>query len=78
MAHGIEARGTPTLVISTAVDIMSKVSPPRAVFVGHPADRTFGPPGDCARNETVLPATAAARGKRKSGRKYCAIVDSAG
>jgi hypothetical protein len=54
MAHVIEARGTPTLVIGTALDIMSKVTPPRAVFVDHPVGRTFGPPHDRARNETVL------------------------
>jgi hypothetical protein len=56
MAHVIEARGTPTLVIGTALDIISKVTPPRAVFVDHPVGRTFGPPHDRARNETVLTA----------------------
>ena len=56
MAHVIEARGTPTLVIGTALDIMSKVGTPRAVFVDHPVGRTFGPPHDRARNETVLAA----------------------
>ena len=54
MAHVIEARGIPTLVIGTALDIMSKVTPPRGVFVDHPVGRTFGPPHDRARNETVL------------------------
>jgi hypothetical protein len=38
------------------LDIMSKVMPPRAVFVDHPVGRTFGPPHDGARNETVLTA----------------------
>ena len=33
---------------------MSKVAPPRAVFVDHPVGRTFGPPHDRARHETVL------------------------
>ena len=56
MAHGIEARGTPTLVIGTALDIMSKVNPSREVFVDHPVGRTFGPRHDRARNETVLAA----------------------
>jgi hypothetical protein len=50
----IEARGIPTLVIGTALDIMSKVTPPRAVFVDHPVGRTFGPPHDRSRAEAVL------------------------
>jgi len=33
---------------------MSKVTPPRAVFVDHPIGRTFGPPHDRTRNEAVL------------------------
>jgi hypothetical protein len=41
-------------VIGTALDIMSKVRPPRAVFVDHPVGRTFGPPHDRTRNEAVL------------------------
>jgi len=41
-------------MIGTAHDIMSKVTPPRALFVDHPVGRTFGPPDDRARNETVL------------------------
>ena len=41
-------------MIGTAHDIMSKVTPPRAVFVDHPVGRTFGPPHDRSRNETVL------------------------
>jgi len=41
-------------MIGTAHDIMSKVAPPRAVFVDHPVGRTFGPPHDRARNEAVL------------------------
>jgi hypothetical protein len=35
---------------------MSKVTPPRAIFVDHPVGRTFGPRYDRARNETVLTA----------------------
>jgi hypothetical protein len=42
------------MVIGTAYDILSKVTPPRAVFVDHPVGRTFGPPHDQPRNETVL------------------------
>jgi hypothetical protein len=33
---------------------MSKVTPPRAAFVDHPVGRTFGPPHDRQRSETVL------------------------
>ena len=43
-------------MIGTALDIMSKVTPPRAVFVDHPVGRTFGPPQDRSRNEAVLKA----------------------
>lgn len=50
----IEGRGIPTLVIGTAHDIMSKVPPPRAVFVDHPVGRTFGPPQDRERNQMIL------------------------
>jgi len=41
-------------VIGTALDIMSKVAPPRGAFVDHPVGRTFGPPYDRARNDAVL------------------------
>jgi len=41
-------------MIGTAHDIISKVTPPRAVFVDHPVGRTFGPPHDRVRNEIVL------------------------
>lgn len=54
MAHVIEARGIRTLVVGTALDIMSKVRPPRVVFLDHPVGRTFGPPHDRVRNEAVL------------------------
>jgi hypothetical protein len=54
IAHVIEARGIPTLVIGTAHDIMSQVVPPRAAFVDHPVGRTFGPPHEGARHQAVL------------------------
>ena len=41
-------------MIGTAHDIMSIVTPPRAVFVDHPVGRTFGPPHDRVRNQAVL------------------------
>lgn len=43
-------------MIGTALDIMSKVTPPRAVFVDHPVGRTFGAPHQRDRNEAVLAA----------------------
>ncbi len=33
---------------------MSKVTPPRAAFVDHPVGRTFGPPHDAKRKQTIL------------------------
>jgi hypothetical protein len=50
----LEDRGIPTLLAGTALDIMRRVTPPRAVFVDHPVGRTFGPPHDRRRNQTVL------------------------
>jgi hypothetical protein len=50
----IESLGIPTLVIGTVLDIMTKVPPPRAVFVDHPVGRTFGRPGDHAKQEEIL------------------------
>ena len=41
-------------MIGTALDIMSKVTPPRAVFVDHPVGCPFGRPHDRVRNEAVL------------------------
>ena len=41
-------------MVGTVHDIMSKVTPPRAVFVDHPVGCTFGPPHDRSRNQAVL------------------------
>jgi hypothetical protein len=41
-------------MIGTALDIMSRVAPPRGAFVDHPVGRTFGLPHDRAGNEAVL------------------------
>ncbi len=54
IAHFIESHDIPTLVIGTALDIMAKVPPPRAVFVDHPVGRTFGRPGDRRKQEEIL------------------------
>jgi hypothetical protein len=50
----LENHGIPTLLAGTALDIMRKVLPPRAVFIDHPVGRTFGPPHDRRRNEMLL------------------------
>ena len=50
----IEGSGIPTLVLGTVYDIMRKVTPPRAAFVDHPVGRTFGPPRERQRHESVL------------------------
>ena len=50
----IEASGIPTLVIGTVYDIITRVTPPRAVFVDPPVGRTFGPPHDPQRHRAVL------------------------
>ena len=54
LAHCIEGRGIPTLVIGTVRDVMEQVPPPRAGFVDFPAGRTFGRPGDARQHERVL------------------------
>ena len=54
MSHGIEAQGISTLVIGTVRDIMTRVSPPRAVFVDYPVGRTVGRPGASQQHERVL------------------------
>jgi D-proline reductase (dithiol) PrdB len=38
---------------------MTRVRPPRAVFVDHPVGRTFGRPGDLQRHEEILAAALA-------------------
>lgn len=54
IAHVLEAGGIPTLVIGTVLDILERVSPPRAVFVDHPVGRTFGRPGAAEQQRDVL------------------------
>jgi hypothetical protein len=41
------------------LDIVTQVPPPRAIFVDHPAGRTFGRPGDRRRHEEILGAALA-------------------
>jgi D-proline reductase (dithiol) PrdB len=54
IAHCIERRGIPTLVVGTVRDVMEQVPAPRAVFVDFPVGRTFGRPGREGQHERVL------------------------
>ena len=46
IAREIEARGIPTICLSSAYSITASVNPPRAVFVDFPLGHTAGKPGD--------------------------------
>ena len=59
IAHCIEARGIPTLVVGTVRDVMEQVPAPRAVFVDFPSGRTFGHPGAADQHQRVLAAALA-------------------
>ncbi len=54
VARVIEARGTPTVLISTGRDLTAQVLPPRAVFVNFPMGNPFGRPGDVAMQRAIL------------------------
>jgi len=55
----IESCGISTLVAGTVLDILTRVPPPRAIFIDHPVGRTFGRPGEQSRHEDVLAAALA-------------------
>ena len=48
VARVIEARGIPTVLVSTGRDLTQQVLPPRSVFVNFPMGNPFGKPGDVA------------------------------
>lgn len=54
VARVIEARGVPTVVISSARDITAQVRPPRAVFVDFPLGRQVGRPHDTGLQRSIL------------------------
>jgi hypothetical protein len=54
VARVIEARGIPTVLISTGRDLTQQVLPPRSVFVNFPMGNPFGRPGDVAMQRRVL------------------------
>jgi len=54
VARVIEARGIPTVLVSTGRDLTQQVLPPRSVFVNFPMGNPFGRPGDVAMQRRVL------------------------
>lgn len=54
VARVIEARGIPTVLVSTGRDLTEQVRPPRSVFVNFPMGNPFGRPGDIAMQRRVL------------------------
>jgi D-proline reductase (dithiol) PrdB len=54
VARVIEARGIPTLLVSTGRDLTEQVLPPRSVFVNFPMGNPFGRAGDVAMQRRVL------------------------
>lgn len=54
VARVIEARGIPTVLVSTGRDLTEQVLPPRSVFVNFPMGNPFGKPGDVAMQRRVL------------------------
>jgi D-proline reductase (dithiol) PrdB len=54
VARVIEARGIPTVLVSTGRDLTQQVLPPRSVFVNFPMGNPFGRPGDAAMQRRIL------------------------
>jgi hypothetical protein len=54
VARAIEARGIPTVLVSTGRDLTQQVLPPRSVFVNFPMGNPFGKPGDVAMQRRIL------------------------
>lgn len=54
VARALEARGIPTVLVSTGRDLTEQVLPPRSVFVNFPMGNPFGKPGDVAMQRRVL------------------------
>ncbi len=54
VARVVEARGIPTVLVSTGRDLTEQVLPPRSVFVNFPMGNPFGRPGDVAMQRRVL------------------------
>lgn len=54
VARVVEARGIPTVLVSTGRDLTQQVLPPRSVFVNFPMGNPFGRPGDVATQRRIL------------------------
>lgn len=56
IARAIEARGLPTVSLSSAWSITRAVNPPRAVFTDFPLGHTAGLPGDSSMQRDIMRA----------------------
>jgi hypothetical protein len=54
VARVIEARGIPTVLVSTGRDLTQQVLPPRSVFLNFPMGNPFGKPRDVAMQRRIL------------------------
>ncbi|MBM4382370.1 MAG: hypothetical protein FJ091_03275 [Deltaproteobacteria bacterium] len=54
VARVLEARGIPTVLVSTGRDLTAQVLPPRSVFVNFPMGNPFGRARDVAMQRRVL------------------------
>ena len=57
IAREIEARGIPTLSMSSAYSITAAVNPPRAVYLDYPLGRTAGKPNDLHNQMEIMAST---------------------
>lgn len=68
IAREVEARGIPTVSLTSALSITASVDPPRAVHVDYPLGRTAGKPGDeASQNEIIAAALAQLADARTPG-----------
>ena len=56
IAREVEARGIPTVSLSSARSITESVFPPRAVFTDYPLGRTAGKPNDPESQDAIVRA----------------------
>ena len=59
IAREVEARGIPTVSLSSARSITARVNPPRGVYTDYPLGRTAGRPNDPASQDAILRAALA-------------------
>jgi hypothetical protein len=60
IAREIEARGIPTLSLSSAYSITRSVNPPRAVYLDYPLGHTSGKPHDPMLQDQIIEAALSA------------------